>query len=375
MRLILFTIISFICITGCQNSFDKDVYEEIQGDWSKEFYTDTSVKDSDEPEPDLFFEINNLYSFQKDTLYNSNHFGYYNQKMEENNYLGYKANFIIKDSVLLINTKIEKNIEFGKIKKYSNDTIYFKNFMLVRDKTKQVYQNEFDAIIVTSSGCYGTCPIYNYRLEANGTIIYAGEKFTDIEGIYKGKIKKEYINYFKKALSKVDVKNLPDKYENSSTDGNYEEIVFIKNNKVIKKISFYMNDGPPKVKQLLDILRLMNHYFEDIKPYQTQNYFSIVPIYFSNVDKPDFSDYQMFYLWTELMQHPSKPFNFNTKTTKINKFNSKFDWDSKYKNFNSKSLEFIETDHQRFQIKFKNEPIQYYDLGYNFLKNNNYYTN
>ena len=75
MRLILFTIISFICITGCQNSFDKDVYEEIQGDWSKEFYTDTSVKDSDEPEPDLFFEINNLYSFQKDTLYNSNHFG------------------------------------------------------------------------------------------------------------------------------------------------------------------------------------------------------------------------------------------------------------------------------------------------------------
>ena len=66
------------------------------------------------------------------------------------------------------------------------------------------------------------------------------------------------------------------------------------------------------------------------------------------------------------MKHPSKPFQFKQKTFKINKFISKFI----YEEISPQSLETIETDGQRFQIKFKNKPIQYYDLGYNFLVNN-----
>ncbi|MEG0697201.1 MAG: hypothetical protein RR447_08710 [Algoriella sp.] len=113
----------------------------------------------------------------------------------------------------------------------------------------------------------------------------------------------------------------------------------------------------------------MNYYIENNKPYYYENYFPILNPFISKkeVDLEDFSDYQLFYLWTELMKHPSKKFQFKLKTFKINKFRYKFI----YEEISPQSLETIETDGQRFQIKFKNKPIQYYDLGYNFLVNNN----
>lgn len=369
MRLIIFFIF-LISIISCKNSFDKEIEEHLQGDWSKEFYDKTN-NDPNEL-PSIFFNINNIYKFSSDTIYDSNHFSIYNEKTNDFEYLGYKANFKIKNSVVYwYNTASKKDIEFGKVEKLSKDTIFFEHFMLVRNKVKQQFNNAFDAIIVTSSGCYGSCPIYNYRLESNGDIIYAGEKFTQIKGVYAGQINKEYFNYFKNKLNQIDLYQTDDQYSNNTTDGNFEEIVFIKNNKITKRISFYINDGPPKVKQLLDILRAMHYYIEDKKTYHYKDYFSIINPFTNTkeVNLEEFSDYQSFYLWTELMKHPSKPFQFKQKTFKINKFISKF-WDSEYEEISPKSLETIETDGQQFQIKFKDSPIQYYDLGYNFLENN-----
>ncbi|MDM1548218.1 hypothetical protein HX096_10175 [Empedobacter falsenii] len=369
MRLIIFFIF-LISIISCKNSFDKEIEEHLQGDWSKEFYDKTN-NDPNEL-PSIFFNINNIYKFSSDTIYDSNHFSIYNEKTNDFEYLGYKANFKIKNSVVYwYNTASKKDIEFGKVEKLSKDTIFFEHFMLVRNKVKQQFNNAFDAIIVTSSGCYGSCPIYNYRLESNGDIIYAGEKFTQIKGVYAGQINKEYFNYFKNKLNQINLNQTDNQYTNNATDGNFEEIVFIKNNQVTKRISFYMNDGPPKVKQLLDILRAMHYYIEDKKTYHYKDYFSIINPFTNTkeVNLEEFSDYQSFYLWTELMKHPSKPFQFKQKTFKINKFISKF-WDSEYEEISPKSLETIETDGQQFQIKFKDSPIQYYDLGYNFLENN-----
>ncbi len=369
MRLIIFFIF-LISIISCKNSFDKEIEEHLQGDWSKEFYDKTN-NDPNEL-PSIFFNINNKYKFSSDTIYDSNHFSIYNEKTNDFEYLGYKANFKIKNSVVSwYNTASKKDIEFGKVEKLSKDTIFFEHFMLVRNKVKQQFNNAFDAIIVTSSGCYGSCPIYNYRLESNGDIIYAGEKFTQIKGVYAGQINKKYFNYFKNKLNQINLNQTDNQYTNNATDGNFEEIVFIKNNQVTKRISFYINDGPPKVKQLLDILRAMHYYIEDKKTYHYKDYFSIINPFTNTkeVNLEEFSDYHSFYLWTELMKHPSKPFQFKQKTFKINKFISKF-WDSEYEEISPKSLETIETDGQQFQIKFKDSPIQYYDLGYNFLENN-----
>ena len=236
MRLIIFFIF-LISIISCKNSFDKEIKEHLQGDWSKEFYDKTN-NDPNEL-PSIFFNINNIYKFSSDTIYDSNHFSIYNEKTNDFEYLGYKTNFKIKNSVVSwYNTASKKNIEFGKVEKLSKDTIYFAHFMLVRDKVKQQFNNVFDAIIVTSSGCYGSCPIYNYRLESNGDIIYAGEKFTQINGVYAGQINKEYFNYFKNKLNQIDLYQTDDQYSNNTTDGNFEEIVFIKNNKITKEFHF-----------------------------------------------------------------------------------------------------------------------------------------
>ena len=367
MNRIILYILLIICTISCNNPFDKNTSEALQGDWVRENYPIEKDSILEEPLPDLY-RINTLFTFKADTLFNSNHFGSYNEKTKKYKYLSYKAEFQVKDSMISwFNTITKKNIDFGKVKKFTTDTIYLENFMLIREKKIHQY-NDFDAIIVTSSGCYGSCPIYNYRLESNGYIIYADEKFTKINGVYKGTINKEYFNYFKQVLNQIDLKNTDNEYTNNATDGNFEEIVFIKNNKVFKRISFYINDGPPKVKQLLDILRTMNYYIENNKPYYYENYFPILNPFISKkeVDLENFSNYQLFYLWTELMKHPSKKFQFKQKTFKINKFRYKFI----YEEISPQSLETIETDGQRFQIKFKNKPIQYYDLGYNFLVNN-----
>lgn len=365
-------ILLILCTISCNNPFDKNTSEALQGDWVRENYPIEKDSIFEEPLPDLY-RINTLFTFKADTLFNSNHFGSYNEKTKKYKYLSYKAEFQVKDSMISwFNTITKKNIDFGKVKKFTTDTIYLENFMLIREKKIHQY-NDFDAIIVTSSGCYGTCAIYNFSLDKSGSIIYAGEGFTKIKGVYKGTINKEYFNYFKQVLNQINLKNTDNEYTNNETDGNSEEIVFIKNNKVFKRISFYINDGPPKVKQLLDILRLMDFYIENKKTYNNESYFSILSnLAFdsSPLDSEVFIKHLSFYLWTELMKHPTNKFDFNSKTFRLKENVYRYYWLEDLPNINASSLETIETDGQRFQIKFKNKPIQYYDLGYNFLVNN-----
>ena len=369
MRLTLLTLLTLLSFTSCQNKFDQEIIEQIQGDWVKEFYP-KEIKPDDEPEPEPFFKINVLYSFKNDSIYDANHFAHYNEQTKTLDYLDYKAKFYVKDSLVTWkNTGTKTNIDFGKVKKLTKDTIYFEYFKLVREQYKQ-YNNDFDAIIVTSSGCYGECPIYNYRLESDGTIIYAGEAYTKNEGVYKAKINSAYFNYFLKSLNQIDVPNLEDEYKFSATDGNYEEVVFIKDQKVIKRIGFYLNDGPHQVKKVLDQLRIMDQYFVNSKPYNQNDYFSTLANlnFVNDEDEHPFYKYKTFYLWTELMRQPTQPFEFKNKTQKINEKGYNYYWGPKVKALNTKLFEGIETDGQRYQIKFKNQRIQYYDLGYNFLE-------
>ncbi len=108
--------------------------------------------------------------------------------------LDYKAPFqIYQDTLLLFRleftgwnkTPLKKKTEWIKIQSVSNDTLAFalNNGELAlyrRIKALPDTLPVFDAIIVSTSGCYGTCPINNTLIKADGSILFFGEHYVDI---------------------------------------------------------------------------------------------------------------------------------------------------------------------------------------------------
>ena len=74
MNRIILYILLIICTISCNNPFDKNTSEALQGDWVRENYPIEKDSILEEPLLDLY-RINTLFTFKADTLFNSNHFG------------------------------------------------------------------------------------------------------------------------------------------------------------------------------------------------------------------------------------------------------------------------------------------------------------
>lgn len=50
------------------------------------------------------------------------------------------------------------------------------------------YQAEISAVTLRRGACFGTCPIYQVRLDSDGTVTWEGERFVERLGRYSGQI-------------------------------------------------------------------------------------------------------------------------------------------------------------------------------------------
>jgi hypothetical protein len=67
-------------------------------------------------------------------------------------------------------------------------------------------------ITLEKTACFGTCPVYSLKIKGDGTVIYAGEDFVQIQGIQEATINRDAIERLVTEFEKADYFSLNDSY-------------------------------------------------------------------------------------------------------------------------------------------------------------------
>ena len=83
-------------------------------------------------------------------------------------------------------------------------------------KTKQLNKltpiNDSDYVTLRRTACYGTCPVYEVQIFANGKVVYTGERFVANVGIYNAQISTSTAQSLFLKISAYNWNSFPDKY-------------------------------------------------------------------------------------------------------------------------------------------------------------------
>ena len=375
MKKLIFYIFLLSIIFSCTSEKENQYKQDILGEW---VFTETKSKNSDEPASPFIFDAPNFICQKDGTYINKNGFFTFFEKKErwENKtlYLGEKTKFKISADSLSILNPITNKFESNKIIKLNKDSLLleFKNksFQLfISKKTKLKHNNLiFDEIIVSKSGCYGTCPENNTIVKANGEILFNGINFNLKEGFYKGCLSPKIFQEFQTQLNQMDLNSLEKNYSIDVTDLQTETITLISKGKIYKTISDYGNKSPFELRRLIRNISYL---------YQKDNLEKIIVkdpifIYFFKSKNHRVSlidDSEKFFLFDELS---------NAKV--INNTNEKLPFVCNYllerpEGFDYKDISLYErevsTDGRIFKIQLRDKTYKTVDLGYNFFEKNN----
>lgn len=367
MRTIFATFILIsMTLLSCRTKTNKQLDKDIVGEWAfvKTEHTKKSNDSNELPPPPPFEEYTKGYIFFENKNC-ENKLGYYKviegDKREERKtfFLGNKTKYKIEDDSLGILDLGTKTWELQKIVSIIGDTLTFQISDSVftkyaRTKYKINPNESYDEIIISSSGCYGSCPILDISIDKNGNILYFGQHYNTQNGLFTAKITKEKYQEIETTFKKADIPNLKDSYEANWTDDEEVTISFIKDNKIVKSISDYGRKSPIA---LIWAYMPVRHLYQQVNliPYKTDKpNFPTWGLSFENGQQIcNLSKSERFYLLTEILRSKEVTQNFEKKYT------------IDYWSDNDKE-EKIETDGRYF--KFADKTV---DIGYNFLIGNN----
>lgn len=368
------SVILFFILYSCQKNNDKKLEKDLLGEWSY-IKTDDQRKPQTKnnsnipppPPPPPFGLPKEGYIFLENNIA-ENKSGYFKRidATERENrktfFLGTKTKYKVENGSLKIFNLGNKTWENQKLSSIVGDTLTTKigdSIFAKYARTKyKINPNEnYDKIIVSSSGCYGSCPILNISIDNNGNIIYYGQEYNTQNGLFNSKITKSQYQEIQTNFKKANITNLEDNYEGSWTDDETVTITFIKNNKIIKTIRDYGRQSPTALVWAYTPVRYL---YQQIKltPLKTEK--KLFPIWRISFRKGnqicDLTKSESYYLFTEILKgkETNDPFE--------HKYHIEF-WN------NQDKKEIIYTDGRYFKSKDKT-----IDIGYNFLTLNNFTT-
>ncbi|ANO48052.1 hypothetical protein Pf1_02598 [Flavobacterium columnare] len=360
-QIILIFLILFA--SSCNSNHDIEYQKNIIGEW--EFFKCENLHDEDsEILLFTFSEPRTGYSFYKDKSCDTK-LGYLTTSKSTNfddrivTFQGTKTKYKIENDSLKIFNLTTKKWDIKKIIQITQDTLSFeidkKTSYVFAKKRYHINKNEaYDKIIVSSSGCYGTCPISNTMLDNKGNMVFQGQEYNTKNGVFKSKISNSEFKKIHTSFLKANIKSLKKRYSKNVSDQETVSISFIKNNKIIKTIEDYGMISPNELIWAYIPVRFL---------YQKVNLSSINSnkflsnIWYISFRKKDsintLSKSESFFLVNEI---------YNGK-----KVNQKFR-DEYY-------ISYIDNNDIQYKIKtdgrFYNFNNMTIDIGYNFLTQNN----
>ncbi len=360
------TFLLLLTFVSCKQMPKNDYEKSIIGEWT--IVNEVSKKQTGSiPLPPTRRVLKSGYNFLPDNIC-ENKLGYF-KRIEGNERYDRKYLF------LGTTTKYKIDKDSLKIYKLNNSTWTSQKIVSITKDTLTLQENNrtflkyakanyrfdgsehYDEIIISSSGCYGTCPINDISINKNGQIIYFGDQYNTVNGYFNSTVSSTVFSKLENDFKKANIKKLPDNYSENWTDDETVTVTFVKDNKIVKTISDYGRQSPAEFYWAYTSARYL---YQQIPLDTISNHlnYSLIKYTMFEADEKicELSQSEGFYLWTLLL--------VSNETNKT--------FSGKYFIVNNRSREDkkVKTDGQLFRITGKDGTEKTYDLGFNFITAN-----
>lgn len=362
----IITILSLFIFVSCRQKPSNDYDKLIIGEW-KYVREHSKVQTGDFPQPPSWGLFTVGYNFLPDNIC-ENKLGYF-KRIEGNGrhdrktlFLGTTSKYKIDNDSLMIYNLIDSTWISQKIVSISADTMTLKKndstFFKYAKANYHIDESEhYDKIIISASGCYGTCPVNDILINKSGQVIYFGYKFNTVNGYFKSKISSKIFSKLENDFKKANIKKLQDNYSAVWTDDETISVTFIRDNKVVKSISDYGSQAPTEFYWAYTSARYL---YQKIPLDTFFNHLNYSPFKYTMLERDgkvcELSQSEGFYLWTLLLNSKETNKEFSAKYLIVNR--------------GKEEDKEVKTDGQQFRFTDKNGLTKTYDLGFNFITTN-----
>lgn len=368
MKSIYLLPILLLIMISCKNERQEKLEKDIIGEWKFIKEIDSSV--TNESIPEIPFRIFFMSDFSCEAG------GKYKEKsgfwevIEDttkfagrmNKYCGWDSEYRIKNDSLSVLDQCSGKWRRSKIYTLDNEKLIYqmgeKHYCLFEKRKYKIDPREkYDQIIVSSSGCYGSCPIANISIAANGKVTYEGSAYNLKNGNYNAKITPQKYLELEKEFKRAGIDTLKTNYSAGWTDDQTITATFIRNGRIYKTVYDYGFQAPSEFIAACNQARFLYQHIQLEKftlpiPELREGYIGFET---SNTSL-DLMRSEQFYLVTELEKaKPVSNISFKSKFT------------LQYGNYEHKK--FIETDGRYYKFP-PGEGGKTLDLGYNFIDRN-----
>lgn len=287
-------------------------------------------------------------------------------------YLGTKATYEIKKDSLKIadnngndwlNFKIHKitPTELILIKGSSYEPSDRVKYHFKKISTPAAENEQYDAIIVTRGGCFGTCPINGTYIDKYGDYFFSGIAYNSRNDFLTSKDNVSIFKEFEKQFNLAGVTKLKEGYFYDATCGATNYVTFVKDGKIYKTISDYRSASPALFRQTYEQLSYKYQSLNTDYVYKRKFDHRIgLGAFEGKKERYCMSDSEEFYLRVLLEKSKASNVIFEPKY-KIGTFN----WGKV-----EDSIKQIDTDGRYYRIVMYDGKIQQYDIGFNFIARN-----
>jgi hypothetical protein len=291
-----------------------------------------------------------------------NKLGYFKKAEGKILFLGTKTKYKIENNSLKILNLTDSVWVSSKIYALNSDTLTLTDgdsLFVKYAKANYEINNEsfFDKIIVSSSGCYGTCPISDICIDKQGNVFFSGQYYNTMNGLFTSKISPDKYTIFESNFKKADIENLETSYSAIWTDDETITVTFIKDNKIAKTISDYGRQAPTEFYWAYLPIRYLYQQL-DLDAYTNSKKLPLFIYYFETINSIyRLSKSEHFFLLTELYNGELVQQNFDEK------------YMIECEDWQREPVKLI-TDGRYYKYE-QQSTQQVIDIGYNFIEKNN----
>jgi hypothetical protein len=333
-------------------------------------------------------ERGTAYTFINDSLIDTRTEYYkvikFNGRRREFQFLGTQTKYKITNDTLKIYDLIDSIWYAGrKITKLTSDSL----ILVDADGQRQVFLRHeynidsdpvFDQISLSTSGCFGSCPIINIIIDSTGYVLFYGERYVSKIGYYEGKITRDKFKAIEKEFRKAQILDLKEEYAAGWSDDETISTTFLKQGEIKKSIEDYGRSGPDELVWAYSSLRYL---FQDIalKKLDSTKIPPYLNLHFLRFERGDqilsLTQSESFLLWNYLRKGSLVQVKFDGKYHM--KFTRNYTWapsadelDDAYNEQVENKVKNIVTDGRYYTFAIRGQPSLTIDIGFDFLKQN-----
>ena len=255
---LFYIFLSIISLVSCTN--DKSNYELIVGNWKLDTVIDSSGIERVFyfiTKPGIEFISTSQFRYLPGPVDLSRE---EQPKLKEltDTVLNFK---ILNNQISYNSLKNNKTITKGLVR-LSLDSLYLldsnKNlYKYVRIYRDSINRNKVNRIVLSSSGCYGVCPIIDIEINHSCEVSFYCTEYCGDKGFHKGKMQKSKVKRLFKFLDFINIDTLQNSYSANHTDDETITVSFYNDNSHLNTISDYGRMAPTEFIWLYTYLRYM----------------------------------------------------------------------------------------------------------------------